>query len=111
MPTDTNYTGNLFGGRMLEWMDELAGITARRFAKTDVMTVAIENVTFKHPMPNACFLDMIAEVIHVGNTSMKIKITVKMDQNEGQEQIQTAEAFFIFVALDENRRPKKIERA
>ena len=51
-----------------------------------------------------------AEVVHVGNTSMKIKITVMMDQDPEEEQVQTAEAFFTFVAVDENGKPHKVGR-
>ena len=111
MTADTNYAGNLYGGRLLDWFDELAGITARRFTHSDIVTVAIENVNFMQPMPLGSFLDISAEVVHVGNTSLKIEITVMMDQNYGDTQIQTAKATFIFVAVDENGKPHKIERA
>lgn len=110
MPADTNYAGNLYGGRLLDWFDELAGITARRFTHSDIVTAGIENISFLHPMPLESFLDIAAEVVHVGNTSLKIEITVMMDQNYGDTQIQTAKATFIFVAVDENGKPHKIQR-
>ena len=57
------------------------------------------------------FLDLTAQVVHVGNSSLKIKITVMMDTDYREDtQIQTAEATFIFVAVDENGKPHKIQR-
>ena len=109
MPASTNDAGNLYGGRLLDWMDEISGIAAKRFAHSEVMTVGIESIRFMRPMPQGSFIDINAEVVHVGNTSMKIKITVMMDQDQ-EEQVQTAEAFFTFVAVDENGRPHKVGR-
>ena len=57
------------------------------------------------------FLDLTAQVVHVGNSSLKIKITVMMDTDYREDtQIQTAEATIIFVAVDENGKPHKIQR-
>ena len=81
MPASTNDAGNLYGGRLLDWMDEVSGIAAKRFAHSEVMTVGIESIRFMRPMPQGSFIDINAEVVHVGNTSMKIKITVMMDQD------------------------------
>ncbi len=110
MTADTNYAGNLYGGRLLEWFDELAGIAARRFTRSEIVTAAVNDINFTHPMPLGSFLDISAEVVHVGNTSLKIEITVMMDQNYEEAQIQTAKAAFVFVAVDNNGKPHKIER-
>ena len=87
MPASTNDAGNLYGGRLLDWMDEVSGIAAKRFAHSEVMTVGIESIRFMRPMPQGSFIDINAEVVHVGNTSMKIKITVMMDQDPEEEQV------------------------
>lgn len=110
MPGDVNYAGNLYGGKILDWMDELSGVAAKRFAHSEVVTVGIESVSFQRPMPKGCFVDVKAEVVHVGNTSMKIKVTMEIDQNFGDEKLQAAEAYFSFVAVDENGKPHKIGR-
>ena len=75
-----------------------------------IRKVGIESIRFMRPMPQGSFIDINAEVVHVGNTSMKIKITVMMDQDPEEEQVQTAEAFFTFVAVDENGKPHKVGR-
>ena len=94
MPASTNDAGNLYGGRLLDWMDEVSGIAAKRFAHSEVMTVGIESIRFMRPMPQGSF----------------IEITVMMDQDPEEEQVQTAEAFFTFVAVDENGKPHKVGR-
>lgn len=111
MSADANYDGNLFGGRLLEWFDELAGITAKRFTHSDIVTAAVNDINFLHPMPLGSFLNLTAQVVHVGNSSLKIKITVMMDTDYREDtQIQTAEATFIFVAVDKNGKTHKIQR-
>lgn len=110
MPGDVNYAGNLYGGKILDWMDELSGIAAKRFSHSEIVTVGIESVSFKCPIPKGSFVDVKAEVVHVGNTSMKIKVTIEIDQDFGDEKLQAAEAYFSFVAVDENGKPHRIQR-
>ena len=57
MPASTNDAGNLYGGRLLDWMDEVSGIAAKRFAHSEVMTVGIESIRFMRPMPQGSFID------------------------------------------------------
>ena len=58
MPASTNDAGNLYGGRLLDWMDEVSGIAAKRFAHSEVMTVGIESIRFMRPMPQGSFIDI-----------------------------------------------------
>ena len=60
MPASTNDAGNLYGGRLLDWMDEVSGIAAKRFAHSEVMTVGIESIRFMRPMPQGSFVDINA---------------------------------------------------
>ena len=109
MPASTNDAGNLYGGRLLDWMDEVSGMAQHPGCSRNHAN-GIESIRFMRPMPQGSFIDINAEVVHVGNTSMKIKITVMMDQDPEEEQVQTAEAFFTFVAVDENGKPHKVGR-
>ena len=69
----------------MEWMDEVAGITAKRFAGCEVATVAVEQIRFLKPVPVGAFVDVAGEVVKVGNTSLQIKISVVMDSQEEAE--------------------------
>ena len=77
-----NASGLLFGGELLAWMDELAGIAAKRFSGSDVVTVGVNQVSFLKPIPLGAFLDLEAQVTKVGNTSMEISLEAWMDERE-----------------------------
>ena len=79
MPSMTNFRGILFGGMLMEWMDEVAGITAKRFAGSEVATVAVEQMKFLKPVPVGAFVEVSGEVVEVGNTSLRIRIRAVMD--------------------------------
>lgn len=70
---DMNGYGRLFGGRLMEWIDDAAGIAARRHAEVNITTVAVDKLEFKSP----AFLDEIvtieAWVTHVERTSMEVR--------------------------------------
>ncbi len=107
---ETNQRGVLFGGKLMAWMDETAGATAKRFARSEVVTAAVEQMRFYKPIPVGAFIDVVGEVIHVGNTSMKVRIQVLMDDPDGGEDILMADAMFVYVSIDEEGHPIKINR-
>lgn len=110
MPGMTNQRGILFGGQLMAWMDEVSGITAKRFAECEVATVAVEQIKFLAPIPGGAFLDVCGEVVSVGTTSMKVAVEAWIDVSDGQVQ-KVAEGMFIYVALDEQGRPRKVEKS
>ena len=109
-----NASGLLFGGELLAWMDELAGIAAKRFSGSDVVTVSVNQVSFLKPIPPGAFLDLEAQVTKVGNTSMEISLEAWMDQREDRGtkmtgRILAAKGGFVYVAVDSEGKPKKVE--
>lgn len=114
MPSVANQRGILFGGVLLQWMDEISGITAKRFTETEVTTVAVEKVRFLKPIPIGAFLDVEGSVISVGNTSLRIRVTAKLDDDgkpaDGEQEELAADAEFVYVALDDDGKPRKVER-
>lgn len=114
MPSMTNQRGVLFGGKLLEWMDEVSGIAAKRFARSEVATAAVERVRFLKPIPLGSFLDVIGEVKEVGNTSIRVEIRAVIDTLSSAEPAPdgdlAADAVFVYVALDNNGRPRKVDR-
>lgn len=104
-----NQRGILFGGKLLAWMDEVAGVTAWRLAEGEVITTAIEHVQFYKPLPIGTVLDVVGEVVSVGNTSMKVQVRVLIDRNQnGEKDVLAAEALFVYVAIDGDGRPRKL---
>lgn len=110
MPSMTNHKNVLFGGELMKWMDEVSGIAAKRFAQSDVSTVAVEQVKFYKPIPLGKFVDVVGTVAAVGNTSLRVQVTVMMDNEPEQEEILAAEAVFVYVALNDEGKPRKVER-
>ena len=101
MPSVANPNGTMFGGELMKWMDELSGIAAVRFAGKNVTTAAV-NVSFIRPIPVRSVIELNAGVCYVGNTSMRVNVSVTMD---GPEPVKVADAMFVYVAIDDDGHP------
>jgi len=100
----TNGSGRLFGGALLQMIDVVGAICARRHSGTEVTTVAIDNLSFKAPAEINSTLVLISEVESVGRTSMKVKVATFVENLDGdREEINVAH--LTFVALDKNNNP------
>ena len=80
---DINGFGRLFGGRLLEWIDEVAGATARRHCGRDATTVAIDNLYFKSGAYLNDIIVLIGKVTHVGHTSMEVRVDTYREEQDG----------------------------
>ena len=107
-PFTTNHHETLFGGQALSWMDETAFIAATRFSRKSIVTVASDKVDFKHPIPEGTVVELVAEVIHVGNTSVQVEVNIFVESmyRDGVEKAITG--VFSFVAIGEDKRPTPI---
>jgi acyl-CoA hydrolase len=105
----TNGSGRLFGGALLQMIDTVGAICARRHSGTEVTTVAIDNLSFKAPASLNSTIVLISEIESVGRTSMKIKVTTYVEALNGtREEINVAH--MTFVALDRFNRPTPVPR-
>ena len=110
-PADINANGHIFGGWVLSQMDIAAGIVASRRAKGRVATVAIEAMEFLAPIHLRDLISVYAEVESVGRTSMKVRIEVVATRDRGATDIKVTEGLFTFVAIDDEARPRAVDRA
>ena len=108
--SNINSNGHIFGGWILSQMDSAAGIEAIRRVGGPVATIAIEALKFHAPVNIGDWLSVYTDISKVGNTSLTIHIEVTVVSRDNEEETVVTEGDFIFVALDENNRPKKIER-
>ena len=106
LPNDTNTFGNLMGGRLMYWMDIAAGIAAGRHCNTPSMTVSVDNISFKNPIKLGNVVRIEAKVCRAFTTSMEINIRVWGEDLLHQYKYESNEAFFTFVALDPNGKPR-----
>lgn len=109
MPENTNPNGDIFGGWVVSQMD-LAGMSiAAKVAKSKVVTVAIETMSFLSPVSVGDFICCYVKLLKIGRTSLKMKITTYSVNSMGEHRKKVTEGLFTFVALDENNRPRIID--
>jgi acyl-CoA hydrolase len=98
---DINGVGRLFGGRLLQWMDEVAGIAAIRHAGIQVTTAAVDNLVFKR---GAYINDIVlveSRVTYVGRSSMEVRVDVYIEDKETGMRSPINRAYFTEVCIDE----------
>ncbi len=107
-PRDLNGSGRLFGGALLQMIDELAGIVAKRHCQTaNVTTAAIDNLNFKAGAYENDLLVLIGYVTYTGNTSMEVRIDTYIEDTEGMRR-PINRAYFVMVAMGEDNRPTRV---
>jgi len=108
-PEVTNSEGMLFGGHALSLMDRLAFIVASRFTRKAVVTACSEKVEFKSPVRQGELVELTGEVVHVGRTSLRLRIDMhREDLLTGDRSLCTT-GEFVMVAVDAEGRPTPIE--
>lgn len=108
LPNDTNVFGNLMGGRLMYWMDIAAAIASSRHCNAPCMTASVDNISFKNPIKLGNIVHIEAKVTRAFNTSMEIFIKVWGEDSLHQYKYESNEAYFTFVALDPNRKPRPV---
>ena len=106
MPAETNPGGDIFGGWVVSQMDLAAGSLALNIAKSRVVTVAIDSMSFIAPVKVGDFVSCYAKLLKIGTTSMRIQIQVWVLRKFSEKRQQVTEGIFTFVSLDENNKPK-----
>ena len=105
LPNDTNHIGNLFGGKLLQWMDITSAIAAQRHSKRVVVTASINHVSFDNPIKQNSTITLEAKVSRAFNSSMEVFIDVWVENPITGEKTKCNEAIFTFVAIDQNGTP------
>jgi acyl-CoA hydrolase len=108
LPNDTNTFGNLMGGRLMYWMDIAAGIVAVRHSNVPCMTASVDNISFKTPIKLGNLVRIEAKITRAFNTSMEIHLKVWGEDSLHQYKYESNEAYFTFVALDPNNKPRPV---
>ena len=110
LPNDTNILGNVLGGRVMHLIDICAAMSAYKHARSPVVTASIDHLNFLSPAKKGDILILKSSVNYVSTTSMEIGVRVESEDTITGVVKHTASAHLTFVALDENRKPKKIEK-
>ena len=111
MPRDTNANGDIFGGWLVSQMDLAAGIMTKRAVKGRSATVAVKDVVFLLPVSVGAIVSCYAEIVKIGRTSLQIAVEVWASNHRTEDDWQkVSEGLFVFVALDEQGKPKPIKK-
>ncbi len=110
MPSDTNPSGDIFGGWIMSQMDLGSSILAAKTARGRVVTVAMEGMSFLQPVRVGDTVACYATVEKIGRTSMTIPVEVWVRRYRTGELVRVTRAVFIFVALDEQGKPVRVLR-
>ena len=106
-PNHLNGANRLFGGILMQWIDEVAGIVAKRHAMTNVTTASVDNLRFLKGAYQNEMVVIIGKMTHVGKTSMEVRVDTYVENMEGKR---SNRAYFVMVALDENDKPVPVPR-
>lgn len=108
LPNDTNVFGNLMGGRLMYWMDIAAALAAQKHCNAPVVTASVDNISFENPVKLGNAVHIEAKVTRAFTTSMEIHMRVWGEDLTQQYKYKSNEAYYTFVALDPNRKPRPV---
>jgi acyl-CoA thioesterase YciA len=110
MPSDANYTGDIFGGWIMSQVDIAGSIPALRLARGRIATVAVNSFTFKQPVLIGDLVSFYADIVRVGRTSITVDVEVYAQRRTLHEAVKVTEATLTYVAVDDQRRPRPVNR-
>lgn len=102
LPNDTNMLDNLYGGNLLNWMDNIASISAHRHSKRVVVTASVNHVEFRKSIGLGSIVTLEAKVSRAFTSSMEVYIDVYVEDPITGEKTKSNEAIYTFVAVDQN---------
>ena len=108
-PNHLNGANRLFGGILMQWIDEVAGIVAKRHCMCNVTTASVDNLTFLHGAYQNDMIVIKGKLTWVGSTSMEVCVDTYVETLDGKRD-RINNAHFMMVALDENNKPVQVPR-
>ena len=108
-PDTANFAGNVHGGTILKLLDQVAYACASRYAGRYVVTLSVDQVMFRQPIHVGELVTFLAAVNYTGTSSMEIGIKVIAEDIRTQVVRHVNSCFFTMVAVDDDRKPVKIQ--
>ncbi|HUF40204.1 MAG TPA: acyl-CoA thioesterase [Anaerolineales bacterium] len=109
-PNHANLLGNVHGGWIMKLVDEAGALASMRHAQQRVVTVALDQMTFRHPILIGDLVTLTSEVSYAGTTSMEVEVRVVAENPISGLRTYTNTAYLVYVALDERGRPVPVPR-
>lgn len=111
LPSDSNWSGNFYGGNLMRHMDEVGAICALRHARGPLVTAAVERMEFAAPIHSGDILICHAQVNLVATTSMEVGIRIETEDWRTGEIRHAGTCYLTFVGVDDNGRPRPLPQA
>lgn len=108
-PDMANFTGNVHGGSILKMLDQVAYACASRYAGRYVVTMSVDQVTFRQAIHVGELVTFLASINHTGRTSMEVGIKVITEDIRTQTVRHANSCFFTMVAVDDDRKPVAVK--
>ena len=108
LPNDTNTFGNLMGGRLMYWMDIAAALAGTKHCNAPVVTASVDNISFTNPIKLGNVVHIEAKMTRSFNSSMEVHLNVWGEDAIQQYRYKSNEAYYTFVALDPNNKPRPV---
>ena len=108
LPNDTNNLDTVFGGKVMQYMDLCAAMSAYKFARTAVVTASVDRLDFLAPARVGDMLILKSSVNYSHNTSMEVGVHIDAENVKTGKRRHTASAYLTFVSLDSNGKPQKV---
>lgn len=107
-PEHANNHGNVHGGWIMKLVDEAGALACMRHAQRRVVTIAVDQLTFRQPIRIGDLVTLTAEVSYVGRTSMEAEVQVVAENPVTGERVHTNTAYLVYVALDDDGKPTTV---
>lgn len=108
-PNHLNGANRLFGGILMQWIDEVAGIVAKRHAMMNVTTASVDNLRFIKGAYQNEMVVIVGKLTYVGTTSMEVRVDTYVENKSGVRKTINS-AYFVMVALDEHDKPVPVPK-
>lgn len=108
-PIHLNASGRLFGGQLMQWIDEVAGIVAKRHSNSEVITISVDNLKFLKGAYQKDTVVIKGQITWVGETSMEVRVETFKEDIFGHRSL-INKAYLVMVALDDNDVPTTVPR-
>jgi acyl-CoA hydrolase len=108
-PNHLNGANRLFGGILMQWIDEVAGIVAKRHSMCNVTTASVDNLTFLHGAYQNEMVVIKGKMTWVGSSSMEVCVDTYVENHQGERK-RINNAHLILIALDDNGKPVSVPR-
>lgn len=107
MPSHINGYDRLFGGKLMEWIDVVAAVVARRHSGRNVTTASVDHLQFKAAAYVNSTVVLLGEITYVGKTSMEVRVDTFVEELNG-DRLMINRAYLVLVAIDDAGKPTPV---